>query len=208
MPNDPGNRASARRGGVQAGREYRRRMFKNRKEWRSWLEKHHDKEKGIWLLYYKKGSGKSSITYAEALEEALSFGWIDSTARKVDGERYMQKYTPRNERSLWSALNKERVARLIAEGRMTEHGLAKIEAAKRNGCWTRIDAVDRGLEVPRDLLEALEGDREAGKLFARMAPSSRKLFSWWVASARKPETRARRIVETIVRVKAGRRPGT
>ncbi len=208
MPNDPGNRASARRGEVQAGREYRRRMFKNRKEWRSWLEKHHDKEKGIWLLYYKKGSGKSSITYAEALEEALSFGWIDSTARKVDGERYMQKYTPRNERSLWSALNKERVARLIAEGRMTEHGLAKIEAAKRNGCWTRIDAVDRGLEVPRDLLEALEGDREAGKLFARMAPSSRKLFSWWVASARKPETRARRIVETIVRVKAGRRPGT
>jgi len=207
MSNDPGDRAPARRAGGPAGNEYRRRMFKNRKEWRSWLEKHHDKEKGIWLLYYKKGSGKSSITYAQALEEALSFGWIDSLARKVDGDRYMQKYTPRNVRSLWSALNRERVARVIAEGRMTEHGLAKIEEAKRNGCWTRIDAVDRGREVPPDLLKALEGDREAGKIFARIAPSSRKLFSWWVASARKPETRKHRIAETLVRVKTGRRPG-
>jgi uncharacterized protein YdeI (YjbR/CyaY-like superfamily) len=207
MSNAPGARTTARHVGVPAGKEYRRRMFKNRKEWRSWLEKHHDKEKGIWLLYYKKRSGKSSIIYAEALEEALSFGWIDSVVRKVDGERYMQKYTPRNVRSLWSALNKERVAKIIAEGRMTEHGLAKIEAAKRNGSWTRIDAIDRGREVPRDLREALEGDREAGKLFAKMAPSSRKLFSWWVDSARKPETRARRIAETLIRVKAGRRPG-
>ena len=120
-----------------------RRLFKNGEAWRAWLAKHHDKKKGIWLLYYKKGSGKSLITYTEALEEALSFGWIDSIARKVDGERYMQKYTPRHDRSLWSVLNKERVARLIAEGRMTEHGLAKIEAAKRNGSWTRIDAIDR-----------------------------------------------------------------
>jgi uncharacterized protein YdeI (YjbR/CyaY-like superfamily) len=184
-----------------------RRLFKGRGEWRAWLEKHHDKEKGIWLLYYKKGSGKTSITYPEALDESLCYGWIDSVVKKVDEEMYMQRYTPRNPRSLWSAANKRHVARLIRAGRMTEHGLAKIEAAKRNGSWTRLDAIDRDREPPLDLVDALDRDPDAGACFEKMSPSSRKLYSFWVDSAKRPETRARRIAETLARVKAGRRPG-
>lgn len=184
-----------------------RRLFKNGEAWRAWLAKHHDKKKGIWLLYYKKGSGKTSITYPEALDEALCYGWIDSIVKKCDEEKYMQRYTPRNPRSLWSAANKGHVARLIREGRMTEHGLAKVEAAKRNGSWTKLDAIDRDREPPRDLLEALAADPEAGACFAKMSPSSRKLYSFWVDSAKRLETRARRIADTLARVKAGRRPG-
>ncbi len=183
------------------------RLFKDRGAWRAWLEKHHDKEKGLWLLYYKKGTGKTSITYREALDEALCFGWIDSVVQKCDEEKYMQKYTPRNPRSLWSTANKGHVARLIREGRMTEHGLAKIEAAQRNGSWTRLDAIDRDRVPPQDLLDALARDPEADACFVKMPPSSKKLYAFWVDSAKRPETRARRIAETLGRVKAGRRPG-
>jgi uncharacterized protein YdeI (YjbR/CyaY-like superfamily) len=183
------------------------RLFKDRVKWRAWLEKNHGRAKEIWLAYYKKGTGKTSITYREALEEALCFGWIDSIVKKCDEERYMQKYTPRNPRSLWSAVNKEHVARLIREGRMTEPGRTKIEAAKRNGSWTRLDAIDRDREPPQDLVDALARDPEAGGCFEKMSPSSKKLYSFWVDSAKRPETRARRIAETLARVKAGRRPG-
>lgn len=183
------------------------RLFKHRGAWRAWLEKNHDEAKELWLFYYKKGSGKRSITYREALDEALCFGWIDSTVNRFDEERYRQRYTPRNPRSLWSTANKGHVARLIQEGRMTEHGMAKIKAAKRNGSWTRLDAIDRDREPPRDLVDALARDREAGACFEKMPPSSKKLYGFWVDSAKRPETRARRIAETLSRVKAGRRPG-
>ncbi len=184
-----------------------RKLFKDRGAWRAWLEKNHGSEKVIWLAYYKKGTGKTSITYREALDEALCYGWIDSIVKKCDEERYTQKYTPRNPRSLWSAANKRHVARLIREGRMTEHGLAKVKAAKRNGSWTRLDAVDRDGKIPGDLLVALAHDPEAEARFEKMSPSSRKLYSYWVDSAKRPETRARRIAETLARVKTGRRPG-
>lgn len=183
------------------------KLFKDGAGWRAWLEKNHGKAKEIWLFYYKKGSGKRSITYREALDEALCFGWIDSLIKKHDEEKYMQKYTPRNPRSQWSTANKGHVARLIREGRMTEHGLAKVEAAKRNGSWTRLDAIDRDREPPRDLVDALALDPAAAACFGKMSPSSIKLYSFWVDSAKKPETRARRIAETLSRVKAGRRPG-
>lgn len=183
------------------------RLFKDRGKWRAWLEKHHDEEKGLWLLYYKRGAGKTSITYPEALEEALCYGWIDSVVKKFNEEKYMQRYTPRNPRSMWSASNKERAERLIREGRMTEHGLAKIEAAKRNGSWTRLDVIDRDRETPRDLLDALARDAEAGACFEKMPPFFKRLYGFWVDSAKRLETRARRIAETLARVKAGRRPG-
>lgn len=183
------------------------RLFKTRRAWRAWLERNHDKAKDIWLIYYKKSSGKTSITYPEALDEALAFGWIDSIIKRCDDQRYMQRYTPRNLRSQWSAANKGHVARLIREGRMTEHGLAKVAAARKNGSWTKLDAIDRDREPPADLLAALALDPEAAASFGKMPPSSRKLYGLWVASAKKPETRARRIADTIARVKAGRRPG-
>lgn len=187
-----------------------KRSFKTAAAWRAWLERNHAREKGIWLAYYKKGSGKTSVTYEEALEEALCFGWIDSVVSRLDNERYMQKYTPRNAENVWSAANKERVRKLIAEGRMAAPGMAKIEAAKRNGSWNKlsdIDRVGRTGEIPEDLRRALAGNPVANEKFERLQPSQKKLWAWWILSAKKPETRARRIVETVKGVAAGRRPG-
>ncbi len=190
--------------------ESRPRLFRTRLAWRAWLARHHDTSKGLWLAYYKKGSGKRSVTYEEALQEALAFGWIDSTVRRLDEERYAQKYTPRNDRSVWSASNKARVEKLSAAGLMAAPGLAKVEAAKRNGSWERLDEVDRmgrGAEPPADLMAALDGVPGARPAFDRQPPSHRKMWAWWVLSAKKPETRARRVAETVKRVLAGRRPG-
>lgn len=183
------------------------RLFKTRAAWRAWLERNHAASKGIWLAYYKKNSSKSSVRYEEALEEALCFGWIDSTVNRLDEERYMQKWTPRNEKSIWSAANKARVKKLIAEGRMAPPGLAKIAAAKRNGSWTKLDRIDLREEVPQDLLDALALHPSAEIKFSRLPPSQRKLYSWWIESAKRPETRTRRISETLNRVAAGRPAG-
>lgn len=186
------------------------RLFKTRRAWRTWLARNHDRSKGIWLVYFKKGSGKESVTYEEALQEALCFGWIDSTVNRVDEERYKQKYTPRNERSIWSASNKARVERLVAEGLMAPPGLAKVEAAKRNGSWDKLDDVERigrGAEVPDDLAIALAAAPAAREAFDKRPPSEKKLWGYWVLSAKRPETRARRVAETVKRVLAGRRPG-
>jgi len=150
------------------------------------------------------------VSYEEALQEALCFGWIDSTVGRIDDEMYKQRYTPRNDRSVWSAANKARVAKLVAEGRMAPPGLAKVEAAKRNGSWeslTDVDRIGRGAALPPDLLEALAREPRAKTLFMGRPPSERKLWAYWVLSAKRPETRARRIAETVKRVLAGRRPG-
>ena len=186
-------------------------LFKTRRAWRTWLARNHDKKNEIWLAYYKKGAGRKSVSYEEALEEALCFGWIDSTVNRLDEERYQQRYTPRSKKSVWSAANKRRVEKLIAEGRMAPPGLAKVRAAKRNGSWERLDEIDRigrGSEAPADLLEALDGTSNARELFDRRPLSEKKLWAYWVLSAKRSETRARRIAETVRRIVAGRRPGT
>jgi uncharacterized protein YdeI (YjbR/CyaY-like superfamily) len=190
--------------------ETKPRLFRTRLAWRAWLARNCERTEGIWLAYYKKGSGKKSVTYEEALQEALCFGWIDSTVGRIDDEKYRQKFTPRNEKSVWSAANKGRVAKLIAQGHMAPPGLAKIEAAKRNGSWERLNDVERvgrGADVPSDLLEALAADPRAKKIFENRPPSEKRLWACWVLSAKRPETRARRIAETVKRVRAGRRPG-
>lgn len=187
-----------------------KRLFKTAAAWRSWLERNHAREKAVWLVYYKKGTGKTSLTYSEALEEALCYGWIDTTVNRLDSERYMQKWTPRNVDSIWSASNKERVKKLTAEGRMAAPGVAKVEAAKRNGSWNKlsdIDRIGRTGEIPADLRQALARNPVAKEKFERLAPSQKKLWAWWVLSARRPETRARRIAATVIGVAAGRRPG-
>ena len=186
------------------------RLFKTRSAWRAWLARNHDKAKGIWLAYYKKGSEKRSVTYEEALQEALCYGWIDSTVGRLDAERYKQRYTPRNLKSVWSPSNKARVARLTAEGRMAPPGLTKVEAAKRNGSWdilNDVEMIGRGAELPADLLEALAKDGRARQVFEKRPPSEQKLWGYWILSAKRPETRARRVAETVKRVFAGRRPG-
>lgn len=186
------------------------RLFRTKGAWRAWLARNHARSRGLWISYYKKGTGKRSVTYEEALREALCFGWIDSKVGRIDEETYKQKYTPRKDRSVWSAANKARVADLVAEGRMAPPGLAKVETAKRNGSWeslSDIDRVGRGAALPRELLEALAREPRAKAIFEARPPSERKLWACWVLSAKKPETRSRRIAESVKRVLAGRRPG-
>jgi uncharacterized protein YdeI (YjbR/CyaY-like superfamily) len=182
------------------------RLFRSRAAWRTWLAANHFRKTELWLLYYKKGSGRKSVTYAEALEEALCFGWIDSTVNAVDAERYAQRWTPRKDKSLWSARNKALVARLEVEGRMTAAGRARVLAAKRNGSWHALDAVDVVLEPPAEFLEALDrsGAREA---YEKLPSSPKKMFVGWIVQAKRPETRERRIVIAVRMIRAGRRPG-
>jgi len=182
-------------------------LFKDRKEWRAWLESNHAKEKEIWLIFYKVKTKKESIKYDEAVEEALCFGWIDSTVRRIDDEKHMQKYTPRRVNSNWSATNKARVENLIKEGVMTEFGLAAIKTAKQNGSWNRLDSVDVRLEVPKALKDALEKNDRARKKYEDLAPSRKKQYLWWIESAKRYETKAKRIKETIRLLIENKMPG-
>lgn len=157
-------------------------------------------------MYYKQDSGKPRVPYADAVEEALCFGWIDSRPNKIDDERYMQLFTPRKAGSAWSRINKTRVARLIEQGRMTAAGLAKIEAARGDGSWARLDAAE-AFEMPADLEAALAADPEARRQYEAFPPSTRKGLLYWVASARRAETRARRIAEVVRGAAEGSRAG-
>jgi uncharacterized protein YdeI (YjbR/CyaY-like superfamily) len=118
-------------------------LFTDAQQWRNWLEQNHAKEKDAWLIHYKKNSGKTSLSYPEALDEALSFGWIDSRLKRLDAERYVLKYSPRRPKSPWSKSNKERAEKLIQSGRMTDAGMAKIEEAKKNGYWDTPDTNEK-----------------------------------------------------------------
>ena len=163
-------------------------------EWRRWLQRNHGREAGVWLVTFKKSSGKARLSYDAAVEEALCWGWIDSVARTLDDERGMLWMSPRRAKSGWSRSNKERIARLAAAGLLAPAGIARIEAAKRDGSWTALDAVE-ALEVPRDLARALSAAK-AKAHYEEFAPSIRKSILGWIASAKRPETRARRIEET------------
>jgi uncharacterized protein YdeI (YjbR/CyaY-like superfamily) len=182
-------------------------LFINRDEWRRWLELHHDSESELWLIYYKKGINKQSIKYDEAVEEALCFGWIDSQVKKIDAEKYMQRYTPRKDDSNWSQSNKRRVAKLIENGLMTEAGLKKIEIAKSNGSWNRLDEVEKYIKVPEDLKVALAENPTAKENFENFAPSHKKQYLWWLKSARKDETRQKRIRSIVKRAAENIKPG-
>ena len=185
----------------------KKRLFKNRQEWRIWLEKNHDKEPQLWLVFYKVKVNKQSIKYEEAVEEALCFGWIDSTVKRIDDEKHMQKYTPRKPNSNWSALNKKRVAKLIKAGLMAKPGLRAIEAAKDNGSWNKLDSVDVRLETPKILADALKKNQKANKAFDELTPSRKKQFLWWIVSAKREETRTKRIKETLRLLVENKRPG-
>jgi uncharacterized protein YdeI (YjbR/CyaY-like superfamily) len=168
----------------------------NRDEWRAWLAGHHASEKGAWLVIHKKASREPSVTYDEAVEEALCFGWIDSRGNRMDETRYRQMFSPRKRGSVWAATNKVRVERLIAEGRMTPAGLALIDAAKADGSWDALNEVD-ALAMPDDLLGALTANSTAQRHFDAFPDSSKRIIMFWVTSAKRPETRAKRIAETV-----------
>ncbi len=169
---------------------------KTRSEWREWLINHHTQAEGIWLISFKKASGKPRIEYDDAVEEALCFGWVDSKPNKLDEERAMLWFAPRKAGTGWSKLNKSRVEKLITAGRMTPAGLAKIEAAKQDGSWNALDKIE-ALEIPPDLAKALAANKAAKNYFDEFPRSVKRAILEWIASAKKPETRAKRIEETV-----------
>jgi uncharacterized protein YdeI (YjbR/CyaY-like superfamily) len=157
---------------------------KNRAEWRAWLAANHDKETEVWLVYDKKETGKSCVDYEASVEEALCYGWVDSIIKKLDETKYARKFTPRKDDSKWSPSNKKRVEKLIREGLMTEHGLQKVEAAKRSGKW---DAPDQrpelSFEIHPKFAEALKKNRQAKETFENLAPTSQKQYLGWIEVA-------------------------
>ena len=167
----------------------------SRAAWRAWLEKNHTRAEGIWLVSWKKSSGKPRLEYDEAVEEAICFGWIDSKANKLDDERSMLWMAPRKPGTGWSALNKTRVERLLAEGRLAPPGLAKIEAAKADGSWNALDSSE-ALEVPDDLERAFDGYPDARRYWDAFPPSARKAILQWIGLAKTDATRAKRVEET------------
>ena len=168
----------------------------DRAAWRQWLAERHEQRDAIWLVFHKRSSDGSSPSYDEAVEEALCFGWIDSTVNRLDERRSLQLFAPRKPRSTWSASNKERVARLERAGLLQPAGIAAIEVAKANGSWSALDAVER-LEEPPDLTAALDANAAARNHWNGFSASSRKGILWWIVSAKRPETRSRRIERTV-----------
>ena len=166
-------------------------------EWRAWLEANHERAEGIWLISYKKASGQPAMTYDEAVAEALAFGWVDSKPGKLDDERTMLYFAPRKPGSGWSRPNKERVERLIAEGRMAPSGLAKVEAAMADGTWTMLDTVEN-LEVPDDLAAEFNKYPDARANWDAFPRSVKRGILEWIIQAKRPETRAKRVEETAL----------
>jgi uncharacterized protein YdeI (YjbR/CyaY-like superfamily) len=164
-------------------------------EWRAWLRRHHARDAGVWLVSYRKATGKPRVEYEAAVEEALAFGWIDSKPNTLDAERSMLWFAPRKPGTGWSRINKARVERLLAAGRMQPAGLAKVEAAKRDGSWARLDAVE-ALALPDDLVAALARYADARRHFDAFPRSTRRGILEWILNAKRPETRANRVEET------------
>jgi len=182
--------------------------MKDRAAWRAWLTENQDGVDEIWLIFYKKESGIPGIEYGEALDEALCFGWVDSLIRKIDEQTYARKFTPRKDESQWSVVNKRRVEQLIRDGLMTEHGLRKVEAAKRSGRWDApVQRPKFDLSMPAEFAEALRSHPQAEAAFNRLAPTHQKQYLLWIVTAKRPETRARRIVEAVQMLGEGKKLG-
>jgi uncharacterized protein YdeI (YjbR/CyaY-like superfamily) len=175
-----------------------------RAEWRAWLEANHTRPNGVWLVSYKKATGKPSFPYAEAVEEALCFGWIDSKPNKLDDERTMLWFAPRKAGTGWSRPNKERVERMIAAGLMMPAGQAKIDAAQVDGSWTALDAIEN-LEIPPDLEAALAAYPAARAHFEAFPRSVKRGILEWIANAKTDATRAKRVAETARLAQENRR---
>jgi uncharacterized protein YdeI (YjbR/CyaY-like superfamily) len=188
-----------------ASSQYEQVTARDRVEWRAWLAERSASAPGAWLVLVKKGSGTPSVSYDEAVEEALCFGWIDSVTRGLDSERRVQMFTPRKRKSPWSKSNRERVARLTAAGMMADAGLAAIEAAKRDGTWTMFDGIE-DLQVPDGLRAALAANPDAERHFAAFSASVRQQSLWWIADAKRPETRQRRIEQVVIAAAEHRNP--
>ena len=169
----------------------------DREQWREWLSLNHATKTGIWLIFYNKKSSEPTISYEAAVEEAICFGWIDGIIKKVDAARYARKFMPRSDKSKWSLLNKKRANKMIKEGRMTEIGLAKIKAAKETGLWDKDARPQISLDILPEFAKALARNKKAKENFDKLAPTYRKHYIAWISIAKRPETKKRRIEESI-----------
>lgn len=176
-----------------------------KKDWRNWLKKNHKTSESVWLIYFKKKSNMPSITWSEAVDEALCFGWIDSKAKPIDDEKYMQFFTKRKPKSVWSKINKEKVKVLIEEGHMTSAGIAVIEIAKENGSWTILDEVEE-LTIPSDLEKAFKKYKGSKEYFESLSKSVKKMILHWLVSAKRIETREKRIQEIVIQASQKLKP--
>ena len=175
--------------------------------WRSWLSKNHDKEITVWLEFCKKRSGKPSITYEDAVCEALCFGWIDSIIKKIDDDKYVRKFTLRKDLSYWSEVNKKRAVKLIKEKRMTSAGLKKINAAKKNGRWNRVIHIDITFKECAEFIAALNNNRKAKNYYESLAPTYKRQYIGWINSAKLNETKQKRINVSMKLLTGGKRLG-
>jgi len=171
--------------------------FAGPQEWQRWLETHHDSAKGLWLKLAKKGADAVTVTYAEAVDVALCFGWIDGQAGSFDESFWLQRFTPRGPRSKWSQINVAKVARLTEEGRMQPSGLAAVEAARQDGRWDAAYAPPSTITVPADLQAALDGNPTAAAFFETLNSTNRFAVLHRIGDAKRPETRARRITKYV-----------
>jgi uncharacterized protein YdeI (YjbR/CyaY-like superfamily) len=179
--------------------------FESQAAWRTWLEVNQAESSGVWLRFFKKGSGVAGLSYAEALDEALCYGWIDGQVKRGDERSYLQKFTPRRPRSIWSKRNIEHVARLSEEGKITEAGLKQVEAAKADGRWTQAYDPPSTMTVPEDFLAALAKNKKTKRFFDSLNKTNRYAIAWRLQTAKKPETRERRMKAILQMMAEGKK---
>jgi len=182
-------------------------FFKNRDEWRFWLEKNHTVLNEVWLIHYKKPSGKKSVNHFDAVEEALCFGWIDSKLKKINDERFILKYSPRKSKSVWSKINKETAEKMISLGKMTPAGFDTIEEAKKHRLWETAYTNLVKERLPSDLKKALIVNKTAWTNFQHFANSYRNMYIGWVKNAKTEETRKKRISKVVKNSIDNKKPG-
>ncbi len=175
--------------------------FNSSKKWEDWLAKNHSVSDGIWLQIFKKDSGKKTISNDEALDSALCYGWIDGQKNKHDERSWIQKFTPRRSKSIWSKRNKEHIARLTKENRMKLAGLKEVDAAKTDGRWDVAYDSPSNMTIPKDFIEALSKNKKAKDFFKTLNRANLYSIAWRLQTAKKPETRAKRM-ETILSMMA------
>ena len=187
------------------GKEMQVVSFASAEEWRKWIAEHHAKSNGVWLRLYKKDSGEKTVSYAEALEEALCYGWIDGQVNKYDATSYIQKFTPRRPKSIWSKRNTEKAERLIQEGKMEKAGMHQVALAKADGRWQQAYDSYKNMKVPEDFLQLLSKNEKAKTFFDGLNKANQYAIAWRLQTVKKPETREKRLKEILQMMSEGKK---
>jgi uncharacterized protein YdeI (YjbR/CyaY-like superfamily) len=179
--------------------------FASSEEWSKWMEENHAKSNGVWLRFFKKDSGEKTVTYSEALEEALCYGWIDGQVNKFDDQSYIQRFTPRRPKSIWSKRNTEKAERLIREGKMKKAGMEQVELAKADGRWQQAYDSSTNMKLPEDFLQELSKNKKAKTFFEGLNKTNQYAIAWRLQTAKKPETREKRLKEILAMMREGKK---